>query len=126
MKMSYAQLKAYVSNVVIAGKISIADFDVTRNNSVGLLDKIGKIITLDTNYETDKLNIFDGEYLSFGKSIEEWSEDLLMVEDYDPNGANALSPHDPTYRPVFYSYSVGKKVIQTTIRYNDIERAVHF
>lgn len=125
-KLSYEELKAYVANVVTAGKLSVADFNVTRDNSVGLLDKIGKIITLDTNYETDKLNIFDGEYLSFGKTIEEWCEDLIMVEDYDANGANALSPHNPTYRPVFYSYSVGKKVIPTTIRYNDLERAVHF
>ena len=125
-KMSYAELKAYVSNVVTAGKISIADFNVTRDNSVGLLDKIGKIVTLDTNYETDKLNMFDGEYLSFGKTIEEWSEDLIMVEDYDASGSGALSPHVPTYRPVFYSYTLGRKVIKTTIGYNDIERAVHF
>ena len=95
-KMSYAELKAFVSNVVTAGKISIADFNVTRDNSVGLLDKIGKIVTLDTNYETDKLNMFDGEYLSFGKTIEEWSEDLIMVEDYDASGSGALSPHVPT------------------------------
>lgn len=126
MKMSYEQLKQYVASVVTAGKISIADFNVTRNNSVGLLDKIGKIVTLDTDFETDKLNIFDGEYLSFGKSIEEWQEDLIMVVDEKPNGETAMAPHDPTYRPVFYSYSVGKKHIPTTIRNNDIERAVHF
>lgn len=126
MKMSYEQLKQYVASVVTAAKISVADFNVTRNNSVGLLDKIGKIVTLDTNFETDKLNIFDGEYLSFGKTIEEWQEDLIMIVDEKPNGETALAPHDPTYRPVFYSYSLGKKHIPTTIRNNDIERAVHF
>ena len=125
MKLSYAELQAYVQNVVTAGKISVADFNVTRDNSVGLLDKIGKIVTLDSNYATDKLNIFDGEYLSFGKTIEEWFEDLIMVEDKG-DGSDALSPHRPTYRPAFYSYTLGKKVIPTTIDYNDIERAVHF
>lgn len=126
MKMSYAQLKAYVANVVTVAKLSINSFAQTRDNSVLLLDKIGKIITLDTDYQTDKLNMFDGEYLSFGKSIEEWSADLIAVEDYDSSGSGALSPHRGTYRPVFYSYTVGRKKIPQTIDYNDLERTVHF
>lgn len=124
-KMSYEQLKQYVKNVVTAGKISVADFDVTRNNTVKLLDKIGKIVVLDTDYATDKLALFDGEYLSFGKTIEEWSADLIAVEDYDASGSGALSPHRSTFRPVFYSYTLGRKKIPQTIDYNDVERAVH-
>lgn len=126
MKMSYEQLKQYVSNVVTSAKLSINTFNETRDNTVGLLDKIGKIVVLDTNYQTDKLNMFDGEYLSFGKTIEEWSADLIAVEDHDPTGAGALSPHRSTYRPVFYSYTLGRKKIPQTIDYDDVERAVHF
>ena len=124
-KMSYEQLKTYVSNVVTAGKLSIDSFSETRDNTVGLLDKIGKIVVLDTDYQTDKLNMFDGEYLSFGKSIEEWSEDLIAVENYDSDGSSALAPHRPSFRPVFYSYTLGRKKIPQTIDYNDVERAVH-
>lgn len=126
MRMSYEQLLGYVDSVVTTAKLSISTFAETRDNTAGLLDKIGKIVTLDTNYEIDKLNMFDGEYLSFGKSIEEWSQDLIMIEDKDASGSGALAPHRPTYRPVFYSYTLGKKVIKTTIDYNDLERAVHF
>ena len=125
-KMSLPQLKEYVASVVTASKLSNGTFTATYNNIVGLLDKIGKIITLDTNLAIDKLAEFEGEYLSFGKTIEEWQQDLIMVQDYDGTGAGALAPHDPTYRPNFYSYTVGKKVIKSTIRNNDIERAVHF
>ena len=125
-KLSYALLATYVANVVTSAKLSIDTFNATRDNTAGLLDKIGKIITLDSNYEVDKLNMFDGEYLSFGKTIEEWNEDLIMPEDKDESGSGALSPHRPTYRPAFYSYTLGKKVIKTTIDYNDLERAVHF
>ena len=124
-KLSYPELQEFVKNIVLAGKLSVADFNVTRDNTVGLLDKIGKIVTLDSNFATDKLNIFDGEYLSFGKTIEEWFEDLIMPEAKG-DGSDALTPHRPTYRPAFYSYTIGKKVIPTTIDYNDIERAVHF
>ena len=125
-KLSYNELKDYVNGIVTVAKLSNASFSETRNNVVGLLDKIGKIVTLDTVYNVDKLARFDGEYLSFGKSIEEWSQDLIMPVDYDSDGANALSPYNPTYRPVFYSYTLGKKVIAESIRNNDIERAVHF
>ena len=124
--LTYPELKTFVASVVTAAKLSNASFSATRDNTAGLLDKIGKIVTLDTNYAIDKLNMFDGEYLSFGKTIEEWSEDLILPEDYDSTGAHALSPHDPSYRPVFYSYTVGRKVIPTTVRNNDLERAVHF
>lgn len=125
-KLSLEQLKSYVSSVVTAAKISNGTFSVTRNNVVALVDKIGKIVTLDTAYQIDKLARFDGEYLSFGKTIEEYQADLIMVQDYDPDGANALAPHVSTFRPNFYSYTLGKKVIKQTIRNNDLERAVHF
>lgn len=125
MKLSFAQLKAIVSTYVAENKISVASFEVTRDNTALLVDKIAKIFTLDTSF-IDKLAVFEGEELSFGKTIEEWQQDLMLPEDYSASGDGALSPHDPTYRPAFYSYTLGRKVIPTTIRNNDIERAVHF
>lgn len=125
-KLSYAELKTFVAGILTDAKISNPSFVASRDNTAGLLDKIGKIATLDTSYQIDKLNRFDGEYLSFGKTIEEWQEDLIMPQAYDNTGANALAPHRPTYRPAFYSYTIGKKVVATTIDYNDLERAVHF
>lgn len=125
-KLSIPQLKSYVANVVTQAKVSNDTFSVTRDNIVGLVDKIGKIVTLDTNLAIDKLNMFDGEYLSFGKTIEEWQADLIMVQDKDETGANCLAPSVSTFRPAFYSYTLGKKIIKQTLRNNDIERAVHF
>ena len=125
-KLSYAELKSFVAGILTDAKVSNSSFVVSRDNTAELLDKIGKIVTLDTSYQIDKLNEFDGEFLSFGKSIEEWQEDLQMPTAHDSSGANALAPHRPTYRPAFYSYTLGKYVIATTIDYNDLERAVHF
>ena len=125
-KLSYAELKSVVSSLITKAKISNPSFVETRDNVVGLLDKIGAIITLDTDYQQDKLYMFDGMFMSFGKTIEEYQEDLILPSSFDSTGAGALSPSDPTYRPVDYSYSLGRKVIKTTIRNNDIERAVHF
>ena len=125
-KLSLPELKALVSSLVTKAKISNSSFVETRDNVVGLLDKIGKIVTLDSVYNIDKLNKFDGEYLSYGKTIEEFQQDLILPTAYDATGAGALSPADPTYRPVFYSYTIGREKIKTTIRNDNIERAVHF
>lgn len=123
-KLSIAQLKSVVASYVASNKISVDSFSATRDNSVGLLDTLGKIYTLWQNYG-DKLDIFDGEDLSFGKTIEEWAQDLILPEDFDPSGATTLAPHESTYRPVSFSFTLGKKTIPQTIRNNDIERAVH-
>lgn len=124
MKLSIAQLKASLASYVDEQKISVDSFSATRDNSVGLLDKIGKIFTIVTNF-VDKLEIFNDQDLELGKTIEEWASDLILPIAYDPSGANALAPYDSTYRPVSYSYTLGRKVIPQTIRNNDLERAVH-
>lgn len=123
-KLSIAQLTSLVATYVAGNKISVDSFSETRDNSVLLLDTLGKIYTLWQNYG-DKLALFDGEDLSFGKTIEEWAQDLILPEDFNSSGSGALAPHESTYRPVSFSYTLGKKTIPQTIRNNDIERAVH-
>ena len=125
-KLSYPQLKGVISSMITKAKISNPSYEATRNNVVGLLDKIGAIITLDTDYRQDKLYMFDGFFMSFGKTIEEYQQDLILPSDYDADGAGALSPSDPTYRTVDYSYTLGRKKFKTTVRSDNIERAVHF
>lgn len=123
-KLSIALLRAFVASYVANAKISVDTFSVTKDNSVGLLDTLGKIYTNWQNYK-DKLAIFDGEDLSFGKNIEEWAQDLIEPQTFDPSGANTLAPHDSTYRPASFSFTLGKLTIPQTIRNNDVERAVH-
>lgn len=125
-KLSLAELKTAVASYVASNKIANPTFSETRNNIVGLLDKIGKIVQLDTSF-FDKLPELDGEVLSYGKTVEEYYQDLILAIDYnqDLDGSRALKFYSPTYRPVAYSYSLGKKVIPTSIPNNNIERAVH-
>ena len=123
-KLSIAQLTSLVATYVAGNKIAVDSFSETRDNSVKLLDVLGKIYTIWHNYG-DKLALFDGEDLSFGKTIEEWAQDLILPEDFNSSGSGALAPHESTYRPVSFSYTLGKKTIPQTIRNNDIERAVH-
>ena len=125
-KLSLEELKSAVASYVGSNKVAYASFSETRNNIVGLLDKIGKIVQLDTSF-FDKLGELDGEQLSYGKTIEEWYQDLIEAVDYnqDADGSRALKFYSPTYRPVCYNVSLGKKMIATSIPNNNIERAVH-
>ena len=125
-KLSIIELRAVVALYVASNKIGVESFNETRDNTVGLLDVLGKIYTIWQNYG-DKLGLFDGEDLSFGKTIEEWYQDLIMAVDFnqDEDGSRALKFYSPTYRPVCYNFSLGKKMIPTSIPNNNIERAVH-
>ena len=123
--LTYPELKAFVSSLITANKISYDTFSVTRDNIVGLVDKIGKIFDLDTSFRLDKLARFDAEFLSYGKTLEEWQADLIMPEAFDASGSGAMTPAVSTFRPNFYSYTIGRKVIKQTIPYGNIERAVH-
>lgn len=126
-KLSLAELQALISVYVNASKIAVTDLEVTKNNIVGLADKIGKIITIDSMFK-DKLAIFDGEVLSFGKTIEEYFQDLILPEEGATPGTNdekVTKFFSPTYRPVAYSYTLGSKKFPISKPYNNIERAVH-
>ena len=125
-KLSLEGLAAAVATYVDTNKIAYNSFQASYNNIVGLLDKVGLIETLDTSF-FDKLPEFDGVQLETGKTVEEWYQDLIMAVDYnqDVDGSRALKFYSPTYRPVAWSYSLGKKIIPTSIPNNNIERAVN-
>lgn len=126
MKLSLEELKVAVTAFVDSAKIAITSFSVTRDNIVGLVDKIGKIVSLDTAFY-DKLPELDGDNLTEGKTIEEWYQDLILADDYnaDLDGSRALKFYSPTFRPASYSVTLGKKVIAESIPNNNIERAVN-
>ena len=125
-KLSLEELRSAVASYVGSNKVAYSSFSETRNNIVGLLDKIGAIVQLDTSF-FDKLPELEGTPLSYGRTIEEWYQDLIEAVDYnqDEDGSRALKFYSPTYRPVCYNFSLGKKVIATSIPNNNIERAVH-
>lgn len=125
MRITYEQLKEQAGEIIVQAKISNANFNITRDNIVGLVDKIGKIYTLDTNFAIDKLTFMDAEFLSFGKTVEEWNQDLIKVDEYDKEGADFGKPNFPTYRPAYYSYTTGRKKVKTSLLMGDIEKAVH-
>ena len=125
-KLSLEGLAAAVASYVQSNKIAYNSFTASYNNIVGLIDKVGLIETIDTTF-FDKLPELDGTRLETGKTVEEFYQDLILAIDYnqDDDGSRAMKFYSPTYRPVAWSYSLGKKVIPQSIPNNNIERAVN-
>ena len=119
--MTLTQIKQLIASYVAANDQGNATFTPSYDNLAGLLDKIAKTITIDGQF-ADKLEVFNGEELELGRTIEEWYQDLCVVSDYDEN-EDPNSPHYPTYQDNAYNYTLGRKVIKTTLKYNDYERA---
>lgn len=126
-QLTLKQLAEVVATYVDKNKMASTDFTATKDNIVGLLDKIGKIATINDGF-VDKLDIFDGEDLPFGKTIEEYFMDLILPTDGANPGTNdtdVAKYYAPTHRPVAYSKTLGKKTFALSIPYNNIERAVN-
>ena len=117
-----AQIAKIVETYINPDKIAQKTFAPTYDSTTGLLDKIAKSFFIDGLFE-DKLPELDGDVLPYGKTLEEYYPNLLQVVDFDPTGASTLAPSDPTYMPASYSYTLGRKKIKTTYRFDDLERA---
>lgn len=123
-KMTIATLKDAIKTYVDATK-QAGTWKATTDNLYGLIDKVGKIVTIDGVYQ-DKLPELDGDELPLGKTIEEYFVDLTLPQtwtDCATDGKNALTPAMPTVEAVAYSYTLGREKIKTTQPYDNLERA---
>lgn len=124
LKVTLPELEEIVKEYVSEDNIATTDVNETKDNIVGLLDKIGKQLTIDGSFY-DKLTELDGEDLPLGKTVEEWYQDLIPPTDFtgDVEGTEALKFYSPSYRPVSYSYTLGRKKFPISIAYGNFERA---
>ena len=126
-KMTLESLKTFATSYVAAAQ-QAGTWQETHNNLYKVLDKVGKMITLDGEFQ-DSLPELSGDDLPLGKTIEEYFIDLTMPVDFkapDNSGTGyaeaALKPYLPDTEEPAYSYSLGRKVLPTTIPYDNVER----
>lgn len=125
MKLSLTELQNFVKTLVGTNKTAQLTYTTSFDNTANLLDKIGKIFQIEGKYK-DRLPELDGEYLPYGKTIEEYFQDLVEPVDYDTlEDTDALKYYPGTFRPAAYNYTLGKVVIPLSFKYNDFQRAVN-
>ena len=128
-KLTIKGLKDFTKAYVDASKQAGA-WTSSTNNMLEAIEKIGKMVTIDGDYG-DKLPELTGDDLPLGKTIEEWMIDLTLPENFvDPADSesgfdplSALKPYFPETEDCYYSYSLGRKKIATSIPYDNFERA---
>lgn len=124
-KMTISGLQSAMASYVAAAKQAGA-WSASTNNFVGLLDKVGKQITLDGGFY-DLLPELEGDELPLGKTIEEYFIDLTLPAAYTDaatDGAYDLTPALPSVEDVAYCYSLGRQKVKTTVPFDNFERAM--
>ena len=122
-KLTKEQLAILLASYLKANKIAVAGFEASKDNVLGLLDKIGKTIEIDGIY-TSELDWMDGDTLPAGKTIEEYFEDFIAPEDYvKESGLGNVNGPEIGARPVRYSYTQGRKKWKVKKYFDDLERA---
>ena len=124
-KMTISGLQSAMASYVAAAK-QAGSWSASTSNFVGLLDKIGKQVTIDGGF-FDKLPELDGDELPLGKTIEEWFIDLTLPVAYTDaatDGAYDVVPALPTVESVAYSDTLGRQKVKTTIPFDNYERAM--
>ena len=97
-----------------------ADFEPTYESVSTLLDKIGLTISLQSNV-VDHLEMFDDVVLSHGTTVEEYINDMLVVEDYDPN-ATPFDSELVDVKRAYHTRSKDKKITLPVLK-AEIDRA---
>ncbi len=97
-----------------------ADFEPTYESVSTLLDKIGLTISLQSNV-VDHLEMFDDVVLSHGTTVEEYINDMLVVEDYDPN-ATPFDAEPLDVKRAYHTRSKDKKITLPVLK-KEIDRA---
>ncbi len=123
-KMTLSGLQSAMASYVAAAS-QAASWSASSGNFIGLLDKIGKQVTIDGLFN-DKLPELQGDELPLGKTVEEYFVDLTLPQNYSSmasEGAGALTPALPTVEDVAYSYTLGRQYVKTTLPYDNYERA---
>lgn len=124
-KMTISGLQSAMASYVAAASQAAA-WSASTGNFVGLLDKIGKQVTIDGGFN-DKLPELEGDELPLGKTVEEYFIDLTLPTAYTSaatDGADDLVPALPTVESVAYCYSLGRQYVKTTLPYDNFERGM--
>ena len=122
--LTLAELKTLVASMYGSTKLATKDPDVLINATAKVLNKIGLMVSIKGRY-VDRLPEFDGPELPLGKTIEEYFMELPKILAEDRNGSEDGQPNDPAFLPASYSYSLPKKRIKQTRRYDEYEEACY-
>lgn len=122
--LTLAELKSLIGTMYGSTAIASQNPAALLNETAKVLNKIGLMVTIKGRY-VDRLPELDGPELPLGKTIEEYFLQLPKILAEDRDGSEDGTPNDPSFLPASWSYSLPKKRIKQTRRYDEFEEACY-
>ena len=122
--VSLTQLDEIVKAYLDEQKIANPDFDATKQDVTGLVNKIIATITLDGDY-SEGLDDLSGFDTALGETIEEYFINFVSPEPFDEDGTDNMKPHRPSWQKPCYSSRLGKKTLPITVDAIKYQSAFH-
>jgi hypothetical protein len=106
-ELTMTGIQTFIQDYVSAARVAQPTYSITTEDISGLVDKIGKMFTITSEYK-NLLDVFDYGKLELGADVEEWFDELLLPEAYDNGGAwtegNVTDVLSPRYSIVDKAY----------------------
>ena len=105
-KATLATVSAFAKAYAVETKSGNTTFNLTKNELVGAVDKIGEMITIKGSYDDD-LKWMDGKELTTGRIVEEYFRAIAkasLYEGADKEGPKVNVPEFIPYEKCAYSY----------------------
>ena len=118
-----AQIKQQVVAVVKEASQTATDFTPTKDNRLGLIDRIGRTIIVDGDATIDRLPELNGPDMPTGRVIQEYF--LGFIAPTDRNKADGIGTRAyPEKKKTYFDYPLKEQKFKTSIAYEDLEKAV--
>ena len=118
-----AQIKQQVVAVVKEASQTATDFTPTKDNRLGLIDRIGRTIIVDGDATIDRLPELNGPDMPTGRVIQEYF--LGFIAPTDRNKADGIGTRAyPEKKKTYFDYALKEQKFKTSIAYEDLEKAV--
>lgn len=105
-KATISTVQAFAKAYAVETKSGNTTFNLTKNELVGAVDKIGEMVTIKGSYDDD-LKWMDGKELTTGRIVEEYFRAIAkasLYEGADKEGPKVNVPEFIPYEKCAYSY----------------------
>lgn len=117
-----AEIAAAATKVVAEASQRNPTFTASTNNRLGLIDRIGRIVTIDGDATIDKLPELTGPDRNNGRIIEEYFLGFTAPTDRNKNDGIGNRAY-PDEKKTYFSYPLAEQKWKVSIAYEDLEKA---
>ena len=118
-----ADIKKQVVAVVTEASQTASDFTPTKDNRLGLIDRIGRTIIVDGDATIDRLPELNGPDRPTGRVIQEYFLGFLAPTARDKSAGIGTRAY-PEKKKTYFDYPLKEQKFKTSIAYEDLEKAV--